>query len=71
MVRDAELRAAHHHNVVNNNINTRRNKSKSTEDMNRENGEYILYLNDFFLILVYTQVFNLRYYNFNLNITLP
>ncbi|KAJ8918396.1 hypothetical protein NQ315_008092 [Exocentrus adspersus] len=38
MVRDAELRAAHHHNVLNNNINNRRNKSKSTEDMNRENG---------------------------------
>ncbi|KAJ8968878.1 hypothetical protein NQ317_018634, partial [Molorchus minor] len=38
MVRDAELRAAHHHNVLNNNISARRNKSKSTEDMNRENG---------------------------------
>ncbi|KAJ8926320.1 hypothetical protein NQ314_021336 [Rhamnusium bicolor] len=38
MVRDAELRSAHHHNVLNNNISNRRNKSKSTEDMNRENG---------------------------------
>ncbi|KAG5886176.1 hypothetical protein JTB14_000352 [Gonioctena quinquepunctata] len=38
MVRDAELRAAHHHNVLNNNISGRRSKSKSTEDMNRENG---------------------------------
>ncbi|XP_017786934.1 PREDICTED: protein still life, isoform SIF type 1-like, partial [Nicrophorus vespilloides] len=37
MVRDAELRAAHHHNILNNNI-SKRNKSKSTEDMNRENG---------------------------------
>ncbi|XP_057653123.1 protein still life, isoform SIF type 1 isoform X3 [Diorhabda carinulata] len=37
MIRDAELRAAHHHNVVNNNI-SRKNKSKSTEDMNRESG---------------------------------
>lgn len=27
----------HHHNLLNNNINNRRNKSKSTEDMNREN----------------------------------
>lgn len=38
MVREAELRAAHHHNVLNNNLTNRRNKSKSTEDMNRENG---------------------------------
>lgn len=38
MVREAELRAAHHHNVINNNITNRRSKSKSTEDMNRENG---------------------------------
>ncbi|KAJ8948406.1 hypothetical protein NQ318_009917 [Aromia moschata] len=38
MVRDAELRAAHHHNILNNNISARRSKSKSTEDMNRENG---------------------------------
>ncbi|CAG9814401.1 unnamed protein product [Phaedon cochleariae] len=38
MVRDAELRAAHHHNVINNNMSGRRSKSKSTEDMNRENG---------------------------------
>ncbi|XP_065163413.1 protein still life, isoform SIF type 1 isoform X5 [Atheta coriaria] len=35
MVREAEMRAAHH-NVLNNNIG-RRSKSKSTEDMNREN----------------------------------
>lgn len=39
MVRDAELRAAHHHNMLNNNISGRRSKSKSTEDMNRENGK--------------------------------
>lgn len=38
MVRDAELRAAHHHNFLNNNISARRNKSKSTEDMNTQNG---------------------------------
>lgn len=38
MVREAELRSAHHHNVINNNLTNRRNKSKSTEDMNRENG---------------------------------
>ncbi|KAL3281788.1 hypothetical protein HHI36_004989, partial [Cryptolaemus montrouzieri] len=38
MVREAELRAAHHHNVINNNLTNRRSKSKSTEDMNRENG---------------------------------
>ncbi|XP_045472036.1 protein still life, isoform SIF type 1 isoform X1 [Harmonia axyridis] len=41
MVRDADLRSAqHHHNnaVNNNNLMNRRNKSKSTEDMNRENG---------------------------------
>ena len=37
MVRDAELRATHHHNMINNTMN-RRNKSKSTEEMNRENG---------------------------------
>lgn len=36
MVREVELR--HHHNVLNNNITNKRNKSKSTEDMNRENG---------------------------------
>lgn len=38
MVRDAELRAVHHHNMMNNAMGSRRNKSKSTEDMNRENG---------------------------------
>ncbi|GLV41393.1 hypothetical protein CBL_06623 [Carabus blaptoides fortunei] len=38
MVREAEMRAAHHHNVINNNINNRRSKSKSTEDMNTQNG---------------------------------
>ncbi|KAK9888791.1 hypothetical protein WA026_001015 [Henosepilachna vigintioctopunctata] len=38
MIREAELRAAHHHNVLNNNLTNRRNKSKSTEDMNKENG---------------------------------
>lgn len=38
MVRDADLRAAHHHNFLNNNINNRRSKSKSTEDMNTQNG---------------------------------
>lgn len=38
MVREAELRAAHHHNILNNNLGGRRNKSKSTEDMNMQNG---------------------------------
>ncbi|XP_022905977.1 protein still life, isoform SIF type 1 isoform X4 [Onthophagus taurus] len=38
MVRDAELRAVHHHNMLNAGIGSRRSKSKSTEDMNRENG---------------------------------
>jgi hypothetical protein len=37
MVREVDLRNAHHHNLLNNNITNRRNKSKSTEDMNREN----------------------------------
>lgn len=37
MAREAEMRAAHHHNVLNNNLNHRRNKSKSTEDMNIQN----------------------------------
>lgn len=41
MVREAELRTAHHHNVLNNNISNRRNKSKSTEDMNRDSGRYL------------------------------
>ncbi|RZC34720.1 still life, isoform SIF type 1, partial [Asbolus verrucosus] len=36
-MRDVDLRTAHHHNILNNNISNRRNKSKSTEDMNREN----------------------------------
>lgn len=31
-------RDTHHHNMLNNNISNRRSKSKSTEDMNRENG---------------------------------
>lgn len=35
VVREVDLR--HHHNMLNNNITNRRNKSKSTEDMNREN----------------------------------
>ncbi|KAB0802285.1 hypothetical protein PPYR_04471 [Photinus pyralis] len=37
MVREAELRSAHHHNILNNNISSRRSKSKSTEDMNTQN----------------------------------
>lgn len=37
MVREAELRSAHHHNILNNNISNRRSKSKSTEDMNAQN----------------------------------
>lgn len=37
MVREAELRAAHHHNMLNNNLSGRRSKSKSTEDMNTQN----------------------------------
>ncbi|KAF2892717.1 hypothetical protein ILUMI_13457, partial [Ignelater luminosus] len=37
MVREAELRSAHHHNILNNNISSRRSKSKSTEDMNAQN----------------------------------
>nr|XP_015835965.1 PREDICTED: protein still life, isoform SIF type 1 isoform X7 [Tribolium castaneum] len=36
-MREMDLRAAHHHNLLNNNISNRRSKSKSTEDMNREN----------------------------------
>lgn len=56
MMRDAELRATHHHNVLNNNISNRRNKSKSTEDMNRENGQYrivfeLKYENGFFFVI--------------------
>ncbi|XP_060516827.1 protein still life, isoform SIF type 1 isoform X3 [Cylas formicarius] len=38
MVRDAELRASHHHANLANTLQGRRNKSKSTEDMNREPG---------------------------------
>ncbi|XP_018324998.1 protein still life, isoform SIF type 1 [Agrilus planipennis] len=40
VIRDAELRAAHQNMLNNNsdNITNRRNKSKSTEDMNRESG---------------------------------
>ncbi|KAK9744060.1 hypothetical protein QE152_g8112 [Popillia japonica] len=38
MVRDAELRTVHQYNLMNNTMSGRRSKSKSTEDMNRENG---------------------------------
>ncbi|KRT81486.1 hypothetical protein AMK59_5373, partial [Oryctes borbonicus] len=38
MVRDAELRTVHQYNMMNNTMGGRRSKSKSTEDMNRENG---------------------------------
>ncbi|CAH1128391.1 unnamed protein product [Ceutorhynchus assimilis] len=38
MSRDPEFRSGHMHNNVSNNLQSRRNKSKSSEDMNRENG---------------------------------
>uniref|UniRef100_A0AAR5NZ99 Uncharacterized protein n=1 Tax=Dendroctonus ponderosae TaxID=77166 RepID=A0AAR5NZ99_DENPD len=38
MNRNREFRGGHGHNSVSNNIQSRKNKSKSSEDMNRENG---------------------------------
>ncbi|XP_076255312.1 guanine nucleotide exchange factor still life isoform X3 [Rhynchophorus ferrugineus] len=38
MIRDAEFRATHQSNNLSNTLQNKRNKSKSTEDMNRENG---------------------------------